>query len=175
MFLIHIFYAIAEPIILKTTTPRSPFPDVFTTISPRPSVIWPNLIKNVSESSLQNTTEIIPPLEDIEHEGLDEPQDIHVPVPIVPYDFDNWRNITKPYFPIDFPHDVEHVEESTEKVNNMTTKRPPSLQVLANFTQYCPPAKSRNLFWNWTLAVSCNKIDMKRVDDTNFLLILRVT
>lgn len=122
-------------------------------------MIWPNLIKNVSESSLQNTTEIIPPLEIEEiNEGLDEPQDIHVPVPIVPYDFDNWRNITKPYFPIDFPHELEHVEEAhDEEINNATTKRPPSLQVLANFTQYCPPAKSRNLFWNWTLAVSLEK------------------
>ena len=28
-----------------------------------------------------------------------------------------------------------------------------TLQVLANFTQYCPPSHARTLFWNWTKAV----------------------
>jgi hypothetical protein len=32
-----------------------------------------------------------------------------------------------------------------------------NLQVLANFTQYCPPSHARTLFWNWTKAVSCSK------------------
>jgi hypothetical protein len=65
----------------------------------------------------------------------------------------------------------------TEKLKNLETKtetetefneksrRKPSvarvggnLQVLANFTQYCPPSHARTLFWNWTKAVSCSKI-----------------
>ena len=76
--------------------------------------------------------------------------DIIVKVPKVPDNFEDIQNqhLQKDHLPLILPDDLVK-EEIT------TTKKPSvSLQVLANFTQYCPPARSRNLFWNWTLAVS---------------------
>lgn len=137
---------------LKTTTTRSPLPEWgFSTVSPRPTIVWPDL---VSAKNNTNNTSLAPnPLENHQEEGLDEPRDIHVPVPVVPYNFKDWKNYSKPIFPIDF-HDNDHHEEVVNVIESKnTTQKPPSLQVLANFTQYCPPAKSRDLFWNWTLAV----------------------
>ena len=100
--------------------------------------------------------------------GLDDgfQRVIQVKVPKVPHNFVAiQRNHTqyKSHLPINLPgplnenDDEDHHEDVVvvEEEQAPTTKRPSvSLQVLANFTQYCPPARSRNLFWNWTLAVS---------------------
>ena len=89
-------------------------------------------------------------------------------MPKVPYDYDYIKNNSKPHFPIDLPgdnsnhhedHDIDF-EQNSERTNEAPSSTPSpkkptvSIQVLPNFTQYCPPARSRNLFWNWTLAVS---------------------
>ena len=94
--------------------------------------------------------------------GNDYDRVIQVKVPKVPYNFEAiQRQQSKAHLPINLPEDdndhagdkIEDVEEH-EKSTTTTKKPSVSLQVLANFTQYCPPARSRNLFWNWTLAVS---------------------
>ena len=51
--------------------------------------------------------------------------------------------------------------KTSEDDSSSKSKRKPTvarvggnLQILANFTQYCPPSHARTLFWNWTKAVS---------------------
>ena len=149
---------------LKTTTTRSPLPQWIPSVSPRSKVDWP-ASKNTTLEDHQlrsNSTQLDP--EDYEDESTPDeeeeqgdpytnniPVDIHVPVPIVPANFGDWKNYSKSQLPIGWNDEI--LEEQLPQANNFTTKKPPSLQVLANFTQYCPPARSRNLFWNWTLAV----------------------
>ena len=67
----------------------------------------------------------------------------------VPANFGTIQKISlaKPHLPIELPkfdplaqHDVK------------TETRP--VQVIVNFTQYCPPVEARGLFWNLTKAVS---------------------
>ena len=88
--------------------------------------------------------------------GNDYDRVIQVKVPKVPYNFEAiQRQQSKAHLPINLPE--EHTEDilaTAEKFSTSTKKPSVSLQILANFTQYCPPARSRNLFWNWTLAVS---------------------
>ena len=113
--------------------------------------------------------------EDYEDESIDDDSDeipglddgfqrvIQVKVPKVPHNFEaiqRQQAQSKSHLPINLPGPLNEDDEDHEDVvvvekEPPTTKRPSvSLQVLANFTQYCPPARSRNLFWNWTLAVS---------------------
>ncbi len=42
-----------------------------------------------------------------------------------------------------------------------------SLQVMVNFTQFCPPATARGLFWNWTKAVSIERYTILHNFPTN--------
>ena len=90
--------------------------------------------------------------------GNDYDRVIQVKVPKVPYNFEAiQRQQSKSHLPINLPgdDDEDKMDQSNAELTTTTTKKPSvSLQVLANFTQYCPPARSRNLFWNWTLAVS---------------------
>jgi len=178
---IEVHYACRkEPVLKKTTTtrplwfpPASPRPGNWPSIDKHLSGLH-------NESSLANST--TKPLlttldpEDYEDESIDDDHDsdeipglddgfkrvIKVKVPKVPHNFKEIQtehDKYKSHLPINLPgplseddedhhEDVVVVEEEAP-----TTKRPSvSLQVLANFTQYCPPARSRNLFWNWTLA-----------------------
>jgi hypothetical protein len=48
------------------------------------------------------------------------------------------------------------------------------MQVVVNFTQYCPPSTARGLFWNWTKAVSLSYLNLmfgKILNYGSFLLI----
>jgi hypothetical protein len=95
-------------------------------------------------------------------DGDDEERVIQVKVPKVPYNFEAIQrgSQSKSHLPINLPSSSEEdfKQDHGNFLENMeatTTKKPSiSLQVLANFTQYCPPARARNLFWNWTLSVS---------------------
>ena len=88
---------------------------------------------------------------------------IQVKVPKVPVNYEGRQQSNKhlPTLPEDSSSDagpdsqIDNIMVGHQDHVVIPTKRPSvSLQVLANFTQYCPPARSRNLFWNWTLAVS---------------------
>ena len=169
---------------LKTPTTRSPLPPWFPLTSPTSSfgksqnlrenatrsVLSPNngsslhdSIRSGSNFDPSATTDCPDP----EHNNCGNSH--WVKVPKVPYDYDYIKNNSKPHFPIDLPgdnsnhhlddHDIDF-EQNSERSNEAplptpSPKKPTvSIQVLPNFTQYCPPARSRNLFWNWTLAVS---------------------
>ena len=90
--------------------------------------------------------------------GLDNDYErvIQVKVPKVPVNYEGRQQSNK-HLPT-LPEDSDGPDSQIDIMvgqDVVPTKRPSvSLQVLANFTQYCPPARSRNLFWNWTLAVS---------------------
>ena len=97
--------------------------------------------------------------------GLDNDYErvIQVKVPKVPVNYEGRQQSNKhlPTLPEDSSSDagpdsqIDNIMVGHQDHVVIPTKRPSvSLQVLANFTQYCPPARSRNLFWNWTLAVS---------------------
>lgn len=93
------------------------------------------------------------------------PKVIEVRVP-KPFNFDAIERKSNPHLPISFPlttttsrnPGVLHSEATTAKAstqdagqnNQQTTTEP--MQVLVNFTQFCPPASARGLFWNWTKA-----------------------
>ncbi len=42
---------------------------------------------------------------------------------------------------------------SGDRTNHAASTTTERMQVLVNFTQYCPPATARGLFWNWTKSV----------------------
>ena len=56
-------------------------------------------------------------------------------------------SLTKPHLPIELP------EFGTMVPHQVRTETRP-VQVIVNFTQYCPPVEARGLFWNLTKAVS---------------------
>ncbi len=176
-----LFYFFAEPVEPKTTTAR-PLPHWFPPASPRPSD-WSNVNKNnaagtnastVSTAKNVSTSEEVTTLdpEDYENEaaitdidqsiipGLDGDlgdKGIQVKVPKVPYNFEAFQKQqqqSKSHLPINLPSDIS--EDPEEVTANKTTKKPSvrKLQVLANFTQYCPPTRARGLFWNWTSTVN---------------------
>ena len=43
--------------------------------------------------------------------------------------------------------------ERKEKEASVEEATSDSMQVMVNFTQFCPPTTARGLFWNWTKAV----------------------
>eukprot|EP00095_Tigriopus_kingsejongensis_P003806 maker-scaffold465_size163580-snap-gene-0.18 protein:Tk03806 transcript:maker-scaffold465_size163580-snap-gene-0.18-mRNA-1 annotation:"latrophilin cirl" len=96
-----------------------------------------------------------------------KPKVIEVRVP-KPFNFDAMERKPHPHLPISFPlttttsrnPGVFHSDSTTttqapdwmgpsETMNPTTTEH---IQVMINFTQYCPPASARGLFWNWTKA-----------------------
>ncbi|TRY70742.1 hypothetical protein TCAL_12812 [Tigriopus californicus] len=93
------------------------------------------------------------------------PKVIEVRVP-KPFNFDAIERKSNPHLPISFPlttttsrnPGVLHSEATTVKASTQDAGQSsePSttelMQVLANFTQFCPPASARGLFWNWTKA-----------------------
>ena len=175
-----------DPVLLKTTTTRSPLPPWFPLTSPTSSfdknqklrenatkiVLSPNNGSSLHDSSRSGS--IFEPSAILATTDCPDPEHNNcgnshwVKVPKVPYDYDYIKNNSKPHFPIDLPgdnsnhhedHDIDF-EQNSERSNEAQSSTPSpkkptvSIQVLPNFTQYCPPARSRNLFWNWTLAVS---------------------
>ena len=160
---------------LKTTTTRSPLPPWFPLTSPTSSFgknqkLRENATSPNNGSSLHDSGSIFEPSTVLTTTDCPDPEHNNcgnshwVKVPKVPYDYDYIKNNSKPHFPIDLPgdnsnHDIDF-EQNSERSNEAPSSTPNpkkptvSIQVLPNFTQYCPPARSRNLFWNWTLAVS---------------------
>ena len=67
----------------------------------------------------------------------------------VPANFGNIQKIslTKPHLPIELPK-FDPLAPHQARAET----RP--VQVIVNFTQYCPPTEARGLFWNLTKAVS---------------------
>ena len=159
---------------LKTTTTRSPLPPWFPLTSPRPSFEKPpeNSTITTTTVSPKNSSSVLtkksfePPspvlttdCPDPEHNNCGNSH--WVKVPKVPYNYDYIKNNSKPHFPPDLlgdrnNDDIDFHDPSTDSKSSTPAPKKPtvSIQVLPNFTQYCPPARSRNLFWNWTLAVS---------------------
>ena len=66
----------------------------------------------------------------------------------VPHNFgkDQGASITKPHLPIHLPKIIPIISAEPKPL-------PRPVQVIVNFTQYCPPTRSRGLFWNLTKAV----------------------
>ena len=73
----------------------------------------------------------------------------HIFIDQVPANFGTIQKIslTKPHLPIELP---KFDAMAPHQVRAET--RP--VQVIVNFTQYCPPVEARGLFWNLTKAVS---------------------
>ena len=67
----------------------------------------------------------------------------------VPANFGTIQKISlaKPHLPIELPKFDPLAQHEVR-----TETRP--VQVIVNFTQYCPPVEARGLFWNLTKAVS---------------------
>ena len=67
---------------------------------------------------------------------------------------------TPPSVSIENRKNLETSKTSEDDSSSKSRRKPTvarvggNLQILANFTQYCPPSHARTLFWNWTKAVS---------------------
>ena len=122
----HLFFT--DPVLLKTTTTRSPLPPWFPLTSPTPSfeknrqnnsgidILSPKNSSSLheSESSAGSIFELSPELSktdcpDPEHNNCGNSH--WVKVPKVPYDYDYIKNNSKPHFPYDLPGD-NHEDDS---------------------------------------------------------------
>ena len=162
------FSFLADPVLLQTTTTRTILPPWF---PQTPDTLRPSFEKTLENNTVSGLKKNGSSLhDDIDDSVLtkqvttDCPNPEHndcgnshwVKVPEVPYDYQYIKNNSKQYFPIVLPTDNNEDDTDFEQSTpaSTTPKKPTvSIQVLPNFTQYCPPARSRNLFWNWTLAV----------------------
>lgn len=98
------------------------------------------------------------------------PRVIEVRVP-KPFNFDQGHRQKKPnpHLPITIPLTTttsrtplpqtpevtkEAAAENGEQMEGEVDGRGEDVHVMVNFTQFCPPATARGLFWNWTRAVS---------------------
>ena len=82
------------------------------------------------------------------------PKTIVVKVPKVPHNFGAIQS-NKAHLPINIPPKVQAQQPQQPEI--ISQPRAPaviisSLEVMDNFTQYCPPVRARGLYWNWTLA-----------------------
>lgn len=168
-----------DPVDLTSTTAR-PLPHWFPTVDPNPSD-WSNLNHlndragqgngtlskaNITEDAstivLDPETAAAEAASDANFSLEDETATqkiIKVKVPKVPHNFDaiqRQSSLSKSHLPIDIssspssPSTIKPMLKSSSSSSRISSDE--ANVVMANFTQYCHPIRSRGLYWNWTKA-----------------------